>query len=180
MPRLQTGACIYNSESGASYDNRKVQGFFASKHEIDIMLHELDNLRKSMSIPQQSATVFRSAELPEFSACRRKPEHRAVSSIPTVVPIYLGESIAISQTDVAVELIKENNNNILIIGGESAIAERMAFNSIRSAITAHDSQSATVVALNGMRADNPLWSEFNDVISNSPVNYSIPCMHRKL
>lgn len=175
MPRLHTGACIYNSESGASYDNRKVQGFFASKQDIDIMLHELDKLRESLSIPQQSATVFRSAELPEFSTRRRKPEHHTTATIPTVVPIYLGESIAVSQTDVAVELIKENNNNLLIIGGESTIAERIAFNSIRSATSAHDSQSATVVALNGMRADNPLWPEFKDIISNSPVNFTIPC-----
>lgn len=31
MPRLRTGQCVYNSESGAPYDNNIVQGFFVSK-----------------------------------------------------------------------------------------------------------------------------------------------------
>jgi len=174
MPRLRTGECIYNSESGVSYDNTRVQGFFASKQDIDRMLAEIAQFKETVNYEHEPIMVFRSGEQPEFARRRKLAQHSSTAAIPVVVPIYLGESIAVNDTDVNVELVKENGNNILIIGGESAVAQRIAYNSIMSAVSAHEPDSAMVVALNGMRSDNDLWTNVNCALANSDTNYSAP------
>lgn len=174
MPRLRTGECIYNSESGASYDNTRVQGFFASKQEIDRLLSELSAFADTAVYEKEPIMVFRSGEQPEFNKRRRNEAHMATDGIPVSVPIYFGESIAVNDVDVNVELVKENNNNILVVGGESDVARRIVLHAVLSAISAHEPDSATVVALNGMRADNVQWADVNCALANSPVNYISP------
>ncbi len=172
VPRLRTGECIYNSESGASYDNVRVQGFFASKQEIDRLLAQLHTFQESKTYTREPMMVFRSGEQPLFINRRRRPEHIDKAIIPARVPIYVGESIAVSDTDVCVELVKENYNNLLVIGGESAVAQRIAFNSVLSAISAHESDTASVFVINGMRDDNPLWDEVNSTLAKADVTYA--------
>lgn len=173
-PRLRTGECIYNSESGASYDNRLAKGFFATKDDIDGMLDSLSRFAENNTYRHEPVIVFRSDELPEFETRRTLPEHILPASAPQVVPIYLGESIAVNQVDVCISLVKENGNNILVAGGEALVAGRIALHAILSAVNAHEPDSATVVALNGMRIDNPLWPEADRHLSASRINYSAP------
>ena len=52
--------------------------------------------------------VFRSADLPVFEERRRAGCHDAVAPIPYGVPVYFGESIAVSDVDVNIELVKES------------------------------------------------------------------------
>jgi len=174
VPRLRTGECIYNSESGASYDNTRVQGFFARKEDIDRMLGEIAQFGEAMPYEHEQIMVFRSDEQPEFARRRRYQSHITKMSIPSVVPVYLGESIAVNDIDVNIELVKENTNNVLVIGGESAVAQRIVYNSILSAISVHEPDTATVLAMNGMRADNKLWAEVDNTLSGMAINYSAP------
>lgn len=162
MPRLRTGQCVYNSESGASYANEIVQGFFTSKSDLDTLMSRIRDFEHGFTYEREPLKVFRSADLPVFEERRRAEYHKSVAPIPYIVPIYLGESIAVSDVDVYVELIKENANNLLIIGGEAEIARGITFNAMRSAIAGHTDDTAKVVVISGMRTDNPLNKKIND------------------
>lgn len=173
MPRLRTGQCIYNSESGASYANEIVQGFFTSKSDLDGLMHKIRDFERGFSYDREPLKVFRSADLPVFEERRRAEYHKSVSPIPYIVPVYFGESIAISDVDVNIELVKENANNILIIGGEAEIARNITFNAMRSAVACHTDDTARVVVLSGMRADNPLYEKIREFADSTPCDFTM-------
>lgn len=180
MPRLRTGQCVYNSESGAAYANEIVQGFFTSKSDLDKLMSNIRDFERGFSYEREPLKVFRSADLPVFEERRLEGHHGTVSPIPYIVPIYFGESIAVSDTDVNVELVKENANNILIIGGEADIARNIAFNAMRSAVAGHTEDTAKVVVLSGMRADNPLNDKINEFASNTPCDFTMASSNREV
>ena len=168
MPRLRTGQCVYNSESGAAYANEVVQGFFTSKSDLDNLMSKIRDFERISTYEREPLKVFRSNDLPVFEERRLADIHTSVSPIPYIVPIYFGESIAVSDVDVSVELTKENSNNVLVIGGEADIARNIAFNSIRSAVAGHTENTARVVVLNGMRPDNPLNEKIAEFANSVP------------
>lgn len=163
MPRLRTGQCVYNCESGVAFANELVQGFFTSRRDIDSLMKRLSDFERTAVYEREPLKVFRSADLPEFETRRLEPQHRMTADIPEIVPVYFGESIAVSDTDVNVELVKENANNILIIGGESEIARNIAYNALRSAIAAGSPGSARAIVLSGLRNDNPMNNLFDQI-----------------
>lgn len=173
MPRLRTGQCVYNSESGAPYANEIVQGFFTSRGDIDSIMSDLREFERGFSYVRESVKVFRSADLPDFSKCRRSSGHMAQSPIPYIVPVYFGESIAVSDVDVSVELVKENANNILVAGGESDVARDIAFNAMRSAVGAHTPGTARIVVLNGMRPDVALNERLSEFAGSSGMDVTL-------
>lgn len=172
MPRLRTGQCVYNSESGAAYANETVQGFFTSKSEMDRLMEKLRDFAQGFSYDREPMKVFRSADLPVFGERRLEKRHTSSSPIPYAVPVYFGESIAVSDTDVNVELVKENANNILIIGGEAEISRTIAFNAMRSAVAAHTDHTAKVIVLNGLRVDNPLNVRLKEFAAESRCDFT--------
>lgn len=173
MPRLRTGQCVYNSESGAAYANEIVQGFFTSKSDLDKIMSKIRDFERDSSYEREPLKVFRSADLPVFEERRMEKHHKSVSPIPYIVPIYFGESIAVSDFDVNVELVKENTNNILIIGGEADIARNIAYNAMRSAVTGHTEDTAKVVVISGMRADNSINDKISEFANNTPCDFTM-------
>lgn len=169
MPRLRTGQCVYNSESGAPYANEVVQGFYTSKPDLDALMDRIRDFEKTVCYDREPMKVFRSADLPLFDERRVAPLHNTVSPIPFIVPVYFGESIAVSDVDVNVELVKENANNILIIGGEGEIARSITFNAMRSAVAGHSEETAKVAIISGLRADNPMNEKIKE------FSYSTQC-----
>ncbi len=178
MPRLRTGQCVYNSESGAAYANEIVQGFFTSKSDLDKLMSKIRDFEQGVSYEREPLKVFRSADLPIFDKRRQEERHKSVSPIPYVVPVYFGESIAVSDFDVNVELVKENANNILIIGGEADIARNIAFNAMRSAVAGHTDETARVVVLSGMRADNSCNERIREFASTTPCDFTMASSNR--
>lgn len=174
MPRLRTGQCVYNSESGAAYASETVQGFFTSRADIDAILERLCDFGRSVSYTREPLKVFRSGDLPDFGKRRMAGHHDRQSPIPFVVPLYVGESIAVSDTDVFIELAKENANNILVIGGEPDVARGIAFNAMRSAVAAHTPDTARVFLISGMRPDNPLNAVVSDFAASAPCEFAAP------
>lgn len=169
MPQLRTGECIYNSESGSPYDNNRVQGFFIKRQDIDGFLPKMiEYSRLHNFVRQNELLVFRGNDLPEFSRRRTSALHRTCCEKPSEVGIYFGESIAISETDVCVGLRKESGNNILILGGETNIAQRIAFYASVSATTAHTEQSARFFTFNFIRSEDPLAGDIETVFSGIP------------
>ena len=173
MPRLRTGQCVYNSESGVAYANEIVQGFFTSKSDLDNLMSKIRDFERGFSYEREPLKVFRSAELPIFENRRLEEHHKSESPIPYIVPIYFGESIAVSDYDVNVELVKENANNILIIGGEAEIARNIAFNVMRSAVAGHTDYTAKVVVLSGMRTDNSINEKIREYANITPCDFTM-------
>lgn len=174
VPQLHTGECIYNSESGSPYDNHKVQGFLVTKHDIDKLLNQISEFSDNLHYQgKHDMVVFRGNDLPEFRNRRVARCHQTPSNIPESIGIYLGESISIHETDVCAILRKESANNILILGGESHVAQRIAYYATISASTAHTDQSATFVTLNFMRREDTLNEELQSVFESLPFSSQI-------
>ena len=174
VPQLHTGECIYNSESGSPYDNHKVQGFLVTKHDIDKLLNQISEFSDNLHYKRKhDMVVFRGNDLPEFRNRRVARCHQTPSSMPESVGIYLGESISIHETDICAILRKESANNILILGGEPHVAQRIAYYATISASTAHTDQSATFVTLNFMRREDTLNEELQSVFESLPFSSQI-------
>lgn len=174
IPRLRTGQCIYNSESGAAYGNEIVQGYYTSRNDIDALLAQLTEFEKDKAYTREQIKVFRSNEQPEFRKRRMLPHHVGYRGAGQAIPIYVGESVSVSDYDVSFELNHENGNNLLIVGGESAVAENICFHSLLSASVNHEQDNATLVVINGMRADNPLNQPIMDTLSAMPFTSLFP------
>ena len=157
-PQLGTGTCVYNNESGSEYANNVTRGYFIkASTELNMLLDkvsEFANDHKEQIDEELNLRVFRSNELPEISDIRMDDKHYQLADIPKEVGVYIGESIAIAPTDVYVPLVKESNNNILIIGGRQDIAKRIAYHTILSQSIAHNEETATFAICNFMRNDD--------------------------
>ncbi|MBR1889196.1 MAG: hypothetical protein IJ816_01035 [Alloprevotella sp.] len=174
LPQLHTGECIYNSESGSPYDNRQVHGFLVTKSDIDKLLNQISDFSDASHYQRKhDMVVFRGNDLPEFRNRRVAKCHQVPSSIPESIGVYLGESISIHETDVCAILRKESANNILILGGEAHVAQKIAYHATISATTAYADQSATFVILNFMRREESLNEEIQDVFESLPFTSQI-------
>jgi hypothetical protein len=153
VPQLRAGECIYNAESGVAFANKKVQTFFISKKEIDEHLENVRSFGAARNSTAKDIRVFRSDELPDF----RMPQTE-LQSQPEEVDVYFGQPIAISEHDVFADLRRQSNDNILIIGGEQDVAQKMAVNAAVSIMMAHTDKSAKFYFFNFMRPADSLFS----------------------
>ncbi len=163
QPRLQTGTCIYNNESGAEVANCLTRSFFinASK-ELENLLDEVAdyaNTHPEMTDDHKLRT-FRSEELPKFTDCIVSKRHFEPKDVPSEVGVYVGESIAIASCHVYVPLSKDSNNNILIIGGDPVVAKGIAYHSMVAEVVAHTKKMCNVVLMNFMMEDDPMQKVF--------------------
>lgn len=174
VPQLHTGECIYNSESGSPYDNHQAQGFLIMKANIDKLLEQILKYEKVKKYARHhEMRTFRGNELPEFKNRRMLRNKQEQSALPDEVGIYFGESISINDTDVCAALRKESGNNILVIGGEAHVAQRIAYYAVLSATMAHSDRSATFFTLNFMRRDDALNEEIAPMFDALPFDSSI-------
>ncbi len=153
VPQLRTGECIYNSELGVVTANRKVQTFFISKKEIDDLLNKVKIFGGTQNYTHKNTITFRSDELPQFKMRDILPQE-----FPDEVNLYFGEPIAISEYDVFASLKKQSNDNVLIIGGEPDVAQKIAINTPLSIMEAHTDKSAKLIFFNFMRPTDDLYS----------------------
>lgn len=169
-PQFSVGTCIYNSESGSPEASKFVKTFFAGKTDRESVLNSIESGIKKRGLSAVSDTmVFRSAEQPEVQNCRKRPEHSKREEFPAEIGFYFGESIAIEDYDVHARLVPESNNNILIIGKNTDVAEQIAINSALFAMDAHTDGSASFRFLNFMRpATNPLCSIPQEYFEGGP------------
>ena len=150
-PLLSTGECIYNSQSGSEYDNRLVRSFFFPKKDIDSLLTELSRFAaRNQKFEHVDTLVFRSNDLPAYRDCKLAEEHTGAKEFPgsAGIGIYFGESIAISDVDVHASIRNESNSNILVIGGEPDVAERIAMTSTMFARDGQKNKSASFYIMN--------------------------------
>ena len=167
QPRLLTGSCVYNNESGAEVANYLTRSFFinASK-DLEDLLHEVAAFAEEHPerMDDHVLRTFRSDELPEFTERIVAEQHAEPQDIPREVGVYLGESIAIAPCHVYAPLTKDSNNNILIIGGLPNVAMGIAYHSMMSAIAGHTDKMCDVVLMNFMMEDDPMHDIFQSEI----------------
>jgi hypothetical protein len=175
LPRLLTGYCVYNNESGAEFANRVVHSFFinASK-ELETLLAEVSEFAKTHPemMDNHRLRAFRSDELPEFTERVVKRSHFAPQEAPSEVGVYLGESIAISDYHVYVPLTRDSKNNILIIGGAPGLSKCIAYHTMMSEIAAHTEKSCNVILMNFMTKDDPMRDLFHSDLYAAAYEYS--------
>lgn len=170
---LHVGDCLYNSESGAEQATIRTHGYFVSLNEIDKILEEITEFAQKQGIENNdNLIVFRGNDQPDFIERKTLPEHDLQYENPEEIGVYLGQSIAISDVDVYASLQKENGNNILIVGGEHNIAERIAITSMASISTMHKDKSAQFVGFNFMRNADPLHDLPAQMFNTDVFNYN--------
>ena len=175
QPRLLTGSCVYNNESGAEVANYFTRSFFinASK-ELENLLDEVSTFAKTHTdmTDEHELRTFRSEELPEFKDRILSDRHYGnQQEAPREVGVYLGESIAIAPCHVYVPLTKDSNNNILIIGGVPNVAKGIAYHTLLSEITGHTEGACNVILMSFMMEDDPMQSMFHNEMFAAVSDY---------
>lgn len=174
QPRLQTGICIYNNESGAEMANHLTRSYFinASKELEDLLdeVYEFGNNHPEM-MDDHVLRTFRSDELPKFTERLVSERHYKPQNAPREVGVYVGESIAISPCHVYVPLTKDSNNNLLIIGGDQGVAKGIAYHTLLSEIAVHTEKSCNVIQMNFMMDDDPMQGMFQSEMYASASKY---------
>ena len=174
LPRLLTGMCIYNNESGAEVANSLTRSYFinASK-ELETILDEI--LEFSSVHPEMmddhTLRTFRSDELPKFTERILSERHYQPQDAPREVGVYMGESIAIAPCHVYVPLTKDSNNNILVIGGLPNVAKGIAYHAMISEIAGHTEKACNVILMNFMMEEDPIQEVFQSEMFSSIANY---------
>lgn len=163
QPRMLTGNCVYNNESGAEFSNYVTRSFFINaSDELERLLDEVNHfalLHQDM-IDNHELLTFRSDELPIFQDRILSDRHIEHQDAPREVGVYMGESISISPCHVYVPLTKDSNNNILIIGGLPNVAKGIAYHTMLSEIAGHTEKSCSVIKMNFMMDDDPMQKLF--------------------
>ena len=168
MPNLKTGQCIYNAESGAPYANEQAQGFFIPLHDIEKIVDELNEKSHTQGIDNKKLIVFRGNDQPNFKERRLPKRYMVVEDLPDEVPVLLGQSIAISDTDVCAVLRKESSNNLLVIGGEKDVAQKLMLHASLSTTLFHTADSARFYLFNFMRPTDPQHQLPSDNFAGMP------------
>lgn len=163
QPRLLTGNCVYNNESGAEMSNYLTRSFFINASgELENLIDEVVAYGKAHPelMDNHELRAFRSDELPEFTERILSDRHIEHQDAPREVGVYMGESIAIAPCHVYVPLTKDSNNNILIIGGQPNVAKGIAYHTLLSEVAGHNEKSCNVILMNFMMEDDPMQSVF--------------------
>lgn len=163
QPRLLTGNCVYNNESGAEMSNYLTRSFFINASgELENLIDEVVAYGKAHPewMDDHELRTFRSDELPEFTERILSDRHIEHQDAPREVGVYMGESIAIAPCHVYVPLTKDSNNNILIIGGQPNVAKGIAYHTLLSEVAGHNEKSCNVILMNFMMEDDPMQSVF--------------------
>lgn len=164
QPRLLTGNCVYNNESGAEMSNYLTRSFFIkASGDLENLVDEVAAFAKEHPEMMDDHTLrtFRSNELPEFTERIISEKHAGHQDIPREVGVYMGESIAIAPTHVYAPLTKDSNNNILIIGGQPNVAKGIAYHTLISEVAVHTESAANVILMNFMMEDDPMQSMYD-------------------
>lgn len=165
-PLLRTGTCVYNNESGNPSANLYAQGFYVSLMDLENILPRIANFGRKMPVHESSMLVFRGADQPTFSSKRFKGVVSQQS--PQEVNIYLGQSIAISTSDVHATFEKSSANNMLIVGGERMVGEMVDLCATMSLMSAHTDGSCLGFIFNYMRRNNELCDFPQQLLGTKP------------
>ena len=164
------GDCVYNKKSGKPTSNIQTKAFNVSQSELKPMLENLQILSKEQNKQAEQQIIFRSESLAIIDTNEelKKVEKK---EIPNIVRVFLGEPIEISDTHAYFELEKISNSNILVVGGEQKVAQRIAINCAKSLLAAHEDNKATFYFFDFMQSHEEFYGKPKELYKDIPFNY---------
>lgn len=170
QPNLNTGECIYNSESGSQFANAKVKSFFSNKRDTDMLLDVITEFSATHMTHGVETIVFRGADQPDFAQRRNIEAHRNPTVLPEETGFYLGQPIEIADYDVYAPLRCDVGDNILILGGDADVAEKMALYGALSLTQSYSDNTTQFCLFNAMRSSDPLAEMPDKWFTQMPFN----------
>lgn len=164
-----TGDCVYNKRGGAEDYNTPLRSYYVSPTILRPQLKSLYDIAQQDGLIDKSTIVFRSD-----AKVYLRDNKSLATIIPTEAPkeikIYLGENIEIADEHAHIPLslsMAASDDNILIIGGEPKVSERIAMNCARSLKAFYAPGSTKFIFFN--------YTSLDDLYHNSLSNmYSSP------
>lgn len=145
----QAGEGIYNARLGKVEGNSFFQTFVVGNKEQTT--HLLNDIRQLIDyqtvLPQQ--TLF-SGSRQVFLRDNTAFQQQEVLESVYPISVWLGEPMEITKEDAFLKLKRQNQQNILIVGGEEDVALRILSNTVACIINHHAPQSAVFVFFNYM------------------------------
>lgn len=164
-PVLEVGECVYNDMAGVKARNIFNKSFYIPHNEQISLLDRIRTHFENSGLPSKDTMVFRSNELPKLYLPKVLQKE-----LPEKVNICFGSPFALSDIPVSATICQRNNNNILIIGGDAEVAERIAIYSAMSAMNAYTDHSASFYFFNFMRPRDPLCEMPEHLYSSAPFD----------
>ena len=131
---VNTGDCVYNKRGGAEDYNKALRSYYVSPTVLRPKLKSLYDIAQQDGLVNKNTIVFRSDAKVYLRDNKSLAAIEPVDS-PKDLKIYVGENIEISEEHVNVPLslaMASSDDNILIIGGQPDVSERIAMNCARS------------------------------------------------
>lgn len=174
---LDNGCFVYNGKTGDPKYNQTANTFYIE----DVGKDNIGGVAKAMNVincatgthvfEPKNAFVFRGNILPKFNPSLIKMEES-----PKEVRLYFGQSFAIRESDIYVPLAGNNEDNVMIIGGETIIAQEICMFTMISAISTYkNKENVAFYVFNFLKSDNPLYN-YVDACKN--LDYDITYANR--
>lgn len=131
---INTGDCVYNKRGGSEDFNKPLRSYYVSPAVLRPHLKSLFDMAQQDGLVNKNTIVFRS-DAKAFLGDNTSLATVKPSDSPKELKVYVGENIEISEEHVNVPLslaMAASDDNILIIGGQPNVSERIALNCARS------------------------------------------------
>ena len=165
---LPKGHFIYNDGKGAKNSNIIAQTFYIEDPGKETpggvvkAIEVINKLAQTHTFQNKNTIVFHSEELPAFN-------HAIIlqGDSSKEPKLYFGQSYTIRDSDIYVSLDDNSGDNVLVIGGETSIAQEITMFIMMSAfLTYSNKENASFYVFNFLRPDNPTYGKLDGIIKN--------------
>jgi len=164
-----TGDCVYNKRGGAEDYNKPLRSYYVTPTVLRPQLKSLYNIAQQDGLVTKNTIVFRS-DAKVYLRENKSLAAIAPSDSPKELKIYVGENIEISEEHVNVPLslaMASSDDNILIIGGQPDVSERIAMNCARSLHAFYTQGKAQYFFFDYSSPEDPYHNSLKSMYSSS-------------
>lgn len=166
---VNTGDCVYNKRGGAEDYNKAMRSYYVSPTILLPKLKSLYDIAEKDGLVTKNTIVFRSDAKVYLRDNKSLPAIEPVDS-PKNLKIYVGENIEISEEHVNVPLsltMASSDDNILIIGGQPDVSERIAMNCARSIHAFYNEGKAQFFFFNYTSPEDPYHNSLKTMYTSA-------------
>ena len=166
---VNTGDCVYNKRGGAEDYNKAMRSYYVSPTVLRPKLKSLYDVAVQDGLVTKNTIIFRSDAKIYLRDNKSLPAIEPVAS-PKDLKIYVGENIEISEEHVNVPLslaMASSDDNILIIGGQPDVSERIAMNCARSLHTFYTQGNAQFFFFDYTSTEDPYHNSLKSMYTSA-------------
>lgn len=168
---LSTGECIYKNKTNRNVNDVVIKSYNLEQDQLKDLLPQIESFAVKHHMQATDQIVFRS-ESPVFLKDNKAFERVEKAELPSMIKVYLGEPIAITEEHIYVELQRNSNANMLVVGGTGTdTGERIAINSMASLLVAHEDKTAHFAFFNYIPVEERLHSKPEELYSEIPFSH---------